>query len=317
MGRVLRLEWLAGLGIALALPALAFSAQATVGLSTQTTLSTATQEVASRTRVTLSVVVTGEDGQPATGAVVFKDGTQQIAGAALSTEGRATATLDLSAGTHNLSAVYQGNATHLTSASQVDPVAAATSTTPDFSVSVAPASLSLTAGQSGSLVVSVTPINAASLTAPMFVTLSCSALPDQSSCTFTPQTVEILPSATADVTSSVVVATEAASSAQSRVAGGADRVALAVLLPGSFALLGLAFGARRRRWLSRLALVALVGFVTMLGATACSPLYDYNNHGPTQNLPTPAGDYTVKISAQTSDGVTATTHSTTFALTVK
>ena len=101
------------------------------------------------------------------------------------------------------------------------------------------------------------------------------------------------------------------------VAGGNGKVALAVILPGSLALIGLAFGARRRRWLSRLSLVALVGLVTMLGATACNPLYGYKNHGPTQNLPTPAGNYTVKINAQTTNGVTATTHNTTFALTVK
>lgn len=317
IGRALRLELIAGLGIALALPTLAFSAQGKISLSTQTTLSSQISDVDAHTRATLSVSVAGEDGQPATGAVVIKDGTREIAGVTLDAQGHATATVELTAGAHNLTADYKGDATHLASAAVADPISAAASTTPDFTVSVAPASLSLTAGQSGSLIVSVTPVNASSLTAPMFVTLSCSAMPDQSSCTFTPQNVEILPSATADVTSSVVVATQAGSAAQAKLAGGTNKVALAILLPGSLALLGLAFGARRRRWLSRLALIALVGFVTMLGATACNPLYNYENHGPTQNLPTPSGTYTVKISAQTSNGVTATTHSTTFALTVK
>jgi hypothetical protein len=74
---------------------------------------------------------------------------------------------------------------------------------------------------------------------------------------------------------------------------------------------------RRRRFLSRLALVSLVALVSVLGTTACSPLYNYFNHGPTHNLPTPAGTYTVTITAQSSNGVTATTHSTTVALTVK
>ena len=41
----------------------------------------------------------------------------------------------------------------------------------------------------------------------MFVTLSCSGLPDQSTCTFTPQNIQILPNATKAVTSSLVIAT--------------------------------------------------------------------------------------------------------------
>ena len=94
-------------------------------------------------------------------------------------------------------------------------------------------------------------------------------------------------------------------------------MAWAVLLPGGLSLVGLAFAARRRRWLSRLSLMALVGFVSVLGATACSPRYNYFNHGPPYNLPTPAGTYTVTVAAQSSNGVSANTHTITFALTVK
>jgi hypothetical protein len=94
-------------------------------------------------------------------------------------------------------------------------------------------------------------------------------------------------------------------------------VAWAVLLPGAFSLAGLAFAARRRRWPSRLSLMALLGFVAVLGSTACAPRYNYFNHGPPYNLPTPAGTYTVTIAAQTSNGVTASTQTIPFALTVK
>lgn len=80
---------------------------------------------------------------------------------------------------------------------------------------------------------------------------------------------------------------------------------------------GLAFSARRKRWLNRLSLLALVGFVSLLGATACAPRYNYYNHGPPFNLPTPAGSYTLEITAQSSNGITATTHTIPFALTVK
>jgi hypothetical protein len=92
-------------------------------------------------------------------------------------------------------------------------------------------------------------------------------------------------------------------------------VAWAILLPGTLGLAGLAFSARRR-WLSRLALGALVALVAGLGSTACAPRYNYYNHGPDRNLPTPSGSYTLKITAQSSNGISASTQSIPFSLTV-
>ena len=94
-------------------------------------------------------------------------------------------------------------------------------------------------------------------------------------------------------------------------------IAWALLLPGALGLGGLAWGARGSAWLSRLALVALVGLVTMLGTTACNPRYYYYNHGPPDNLPTPSGTYTVTVTGQSSNGITAITQNTTFVLTVQ
>jgi hypothetical protein len=88
------------------------------------------------------------------------------------------------------------------------------------------------------------------------------------------------------------------------------------LLPGILGLGGLAWGARRRSWLSRLALLALIGLVTTLGTTACSPLYYYYNHGPDRTPATPSGTYNVIVTAQSSNGVSAITNSTTMVLTV-
>jgi Bacterial Ig-like domain (group 3) len=328
--RRLRLEIVAGLGIALALPAVALpatnstasgasAAQNPRALATQTTLRAEARDIAGRTHATLSVSVLGTDGLPATGAVVFRDHGKDIAGAMLDAKGTATATPTLPQGDHLLTAAYQGDSTHLTSVSQVAPISAVASGTPDFSVSVNPGSLSLTAGQSGSVVVSITPSDASALASPMFVELSCSGLPDQTACTFTPQTVQILPDATEAATADLVVATQAASTAQGalHMPSRGNPVDWAVLLPGVFGLGGIAFGARRRRWLSRLALMGLVGFIAVLGTTACSPLYYYYNHGPPTNLPTPAGTYTITIAAQSSNGITAITHPITMVLTVK
>jgi hypothetical protein len=318
MGRALRLELVAGLGLALALPALA--AASSRGVATETMLTAETQDLNGRTQATITVSVTGQDGLPAHGAVAIADHGTQLAGVALDAEGHATTVLSLPPGQHSFTASYIGDTTHFTSVSQVAPVRAATGSTPDFSIGVSPATLSLKQGQSGSLTASLTPVNASSLTAPMFVTLSCSGLPDQSSCSFSPESIEILPNATAPVTSSMVLAT-AASNATARITSPQNQtthpIAWAILLPGTLGLAGLAFGARRRRWLSRIFLMAGVGLIAVLGTAACNPLYYYKNHGPSPNLPTPAGTYTLLVTAQSSNGITATTHSTTIVLTVQ
>jgi hypothetical protein len=94
-------------------------------------------------------------------------------------------------------------------------------------------------------------------------------------------------------------------------------VAWAILLPGIFSFGGLAWASRRRRWLQRLALVALVGLVTLLGTTACNPRYYYEHHGPTPTPATPSGTFNVIITAQSSNGVTSISNTTTMVLTVQ
>jgi Bacterial Ig-like domain (group 3) len=318
LGRALRPELVvAGLGIALALPALALPAGQT-GAATETTLATQIRDLNGLTQATLSVEVTSHDGQPASGAVVIQDEGKPIAGVALNSEGRATSTVSLKPGDHRLTAVYAGDLSHQASVSQISAVPAAAGPTPDFAVTVAPGSLTLTQGQSGSVIASITPINASSLTAPMFVTLSCGGLPDQSTCTFTPQNIQVLPNAPAAIPSSLVVSTVSGSQTRVTPLGivPSHPIAWCILLPGTIGLAGLAFGARRRAWLSRLSLLGLIALVTILGTAGCSPLYNYRNHGPTPNLPTPAGSYTLNINAQSSNGITATTHTTTMVLTV-
>jgi len=302
---------------AIAVPALAAPA-AVKQQPTQTTLLVDTRDVNGRTEANISVAVIGEDGSGAPGSITIADDGKSLAGIVLNSQGQATSTITLPGGPHSLRAIYSGNSTHAASNSALSTLAATAGTTPDFSIAVAPGSISLKQGQSGSAVVTITPINAASLAAPMFVTISCAGLPDQSSCTFTPENIEIPMGASKGITSSMILATQGPSIAhgQSVTVRDAHPVAWAVLLPGTLTLGGLAFGLRRRRFLSRMLLMALLAFVGVLGSTACSPLYNYRNHGPTTNLPTPAGTYNVTISAQSSNGVSATTHTTTIAVTV-
>jgi hypothetical protein len=247
--RGLRLELVAGLSTALALsvaasglPALAFAEQAT---ATQTTLSVETHDQAGRTTASVSVAVAGDNGLPANGVIALLDHGRPLAGAALNEQGNAVFAIDLAAGDH--SSPQPTPATPPTAHRSPRPasVQAQATTTPDFEISVAPTTLTLTPGQSGTVVASVTPVNSSALTAPMFVTLSCSGLPDESSCVFTPENVEILPNATAPLTSNMLVITQLASSA-SLDRPRSNGLALAVLLPGALTLGGLAFSFRRR-----------------------------------------------------------------------
>jgi hypothetical protein len=322
IGRTLRLEWVAGLAIALAMPSPALIAEASQ--STQTALAVETHDQASGTRAVLDVTVTGEDGLPAPGAVSVEDNGQQSAGTVLNAKGHAELALDLAAGEHSLRAIYLGDAAHQRSVSEASAVHAQASSTPDFSISVAPPTLSLPLGESGSVTTYIRPENNSTLTAPMFVTLSCQGLPDESSCTFTPENIEILASScpnpsssSCPITSTMVVETQLGSgelfkSASRRTVSGVD---FAILLPGGLILLGL--GWRQRDWLGKLSLVILLGLVSMLGTTACNIRYNYFNHGPPHNPSTPAGTYKLTISAQSNNGITAVNHTTTMVLTVQ
>lgn len=311
---------------------------ATSGISTETSLSVTQSEQGGQTRAVAQVSVTGADGMPATGSIAILEGSKELAGVVLNATGQATSQLTLPGGVHNLRAVYSGDAAHGASASLLTTVQAGTSTTPTFSLSLAPVApsaipLVLTAGDAGTINVTIVPVNPTALSSPMFVTLSCSGLPNQASCTFSPSSIEILPTtptgcpsgspaSACPPLSSMVVQTQAAGAFGKLNPGalhtkGSEPIAWALLLPGALGLGGLAWGARRRAWLSRLSLLALVALITMLGTTACNPRYYYFNHGPPNNLPTPSGTYTVTVTGQSSNGITAITQNTTMVLTVQ
>jgi hypothetical protein len=320
--RGLRLELVAGLGLALAIPALAVAAENSQGMATQTTLATTTRALGGGSEATVSVAVLGADGLAATGAVTLEDRGKSLAGVVLDEHGQAQTTLSLPGGSHALTAVYAGDATHRSSLSRAASVQTQASATPDFAIAVSPATLTLTPGQAqnNAVTATITPINAASLTSPMFITLSCgTGLPDQSSCTPFPATVEIQSTSNGALSSTLTFVTQAAGSAARlhQPRANLHAIAFALILPGALGLAGIAWGARRRRWLSRFSMVAGAGLLLVLGTTGCNPRYNYLNHGPDVNPATPAGSYTVTIAAQSSNGVTATTHTTTIALTVQ
>jgi hypothetical protein len=334
--RGLRLEWVAALGIAMASPAL----MATPLVTTSTSIGVQTSQSSAQTNpsgavcslTTVAVTVDGGATAP-TGTVTIDDGVTSpvaIGSQTLSTTGTASFTFALASGSHTLTAVYSGDSTY----AQGSPSAAASPTissqcSASFAVTVSSLSPSntLTAGQTGTGTVTITPLPSfiESLgNAPAFITVSCSGLPQQSSCNFTPEDLEIVPGQDEGVTSALVLTTQAQGTARAvppaPLGRGSSHIAWAFLLPGMLGLGGLAWGAAcgggRRAWLRRLMLLALLGLITTLGTTACSPLYRYYNHGPPTNIPTPSGTYTVTVTGQSSNGVSAITNSTTISVTV-
>jgi hypothetical protein len=333
-----RLEWVAGLSLVLAMAALPAAAATVQNVATETTLNVSTSDRSGRTQATATISVTDESGLPAAGSVSIQDGTRVLAQAPLDASGQASATLNLLGGAHSLRAVYSGDATHMVSTSPLRDLQTESGSTPYYAVSLTPITPSsfpmvLKQGASGTAQVVITPENNSALTAPMFVTLSCSGLPNEASCTFTPETIEILPTTPTSCpagspasacppTSSMVVQTVSSnpvvqSSLGSTPGRRMNTVAWAFLLPGVLGLGGLAWGTRRRSWLSRLALVALLGVVSTIGLSGCSPLYRYYQHGPGSNPATPTGTYNVTITAQSSNGVGAVSNFTTMVLTVQ
>ncbi|MGD0830159.1 MAG: Ig-like domain-containing protein [Terracidiphilus sp.] len=337
--RASRLQLIAGLAVAVAMPALSGFAARAQGVSTTTTLSetsTTANEVnpaAACTLTTLAVSVAGNTGTPA-GSVVIDDAiagsTVQLGSAALNSAGQASFTFDLAEGTHSLSAVYAGNSTFDGSKSAAASVDITAQCASSFVVGISvPGSssaptMTLTPGDAGTATITIAPsqdfVSLLTANGPAFITISCSGLSDLATCAFTPENVEILPGQNGAVTSSMVIQSFAAST--TKLAPGSlprkhsGMIAWA-FLPGILGLGGLAWGARRKAWLKRVSLIALVSVVTALGATGCNPLYGYKNRGPLPNPPTPAGTYTVKVSAQYSNGVTAIIDYSDFTLVVK
>jgi hypothetical protein len=330
----------AAVGLTAVLVAASAMAQS-VGVATHTTMATDSQQLGGRQVATYVATVLGEDGKPAKGIVTLVENGKGLASAALDATGKAQILYDgFRPGNHSISVVYKGNDTYSTSRSEavlVRPVANTTAT-PDFSLSVAPAALpasgaTIVPGDSGAVVATVTSLN--DFTG--FVTLSCAgppvspgsstdtAMPVGVTCTFTPENLQITSavasSATPSLNSDFTVQTTAPAGANGKnlppgaMPGNnvASPLVLAVLFPS---VLGLGLLGRKRKIFSRLALVLLVGMISVMATTSCAARYRYLNHPPTANVGTPPGDYTLTIWAQTSDGVTATEHFTTMGLTV-
>ena len=238
--------------------------------------------------VTLTATVLSQATPVVNGNVTFYDGTASLGSSPLSATGVATlAATFTTLGVHNLTAVYSGNLDFVTSASAVF---AETIVPGDFSITATPGSANLYTGQATTVQVSMASLQG--FNQPL--ALSCSGLPANATCSFSP---DALPQGLG--TSRLVIQTSAPR--------------------GATAALGSVFGAivllllpiwRRRRGILAGSCAILLALLVAMGIGGC---------GSTGSISggTPPGTYQVAVTASTTGTGAPLAHSAIVAVTVK
>jgi uncharacterized repeat protein (TIGR03803 family) len=178
------------------------------------------------------------------------------------------------------------------------------SLSPDYQLSVSPSTLTIAAGQSGTAIFTVTPVNGFNSQ----VSFTCSGLPSEATCSYFPSSVT--PSGGTPVSSTLTISTTATSAAW-RGPNIAHYLTYALLLP----CFGMIFNfaacptqlLRGSRVLGMLALVVLAAGLTSCGSSS--------NGGNSGSSGTPAGTSTVTLTASTS-GTGAINHTATLKITI-
>ena len=284
-----------------------------VGLATTTTTLTysVSQLIAGGT-ITLTAQVAGTSaaGTSPTGTVSFYvsgifprllgSGTLSATGTGLSAT--SLFTTQIPSGSQTLYAVYLGDSTFQTSTSASVGIGLT-----DYSVSFTPATLSLTAGQTGSVGIVVTPSGAYTGVVAMNCVPPANA---QISCSISPQSLSNGGTAVLTINS---VASQSKTAASSRV-GPAGREALGgASLAAVLGLIELILPGRKRR---RLPAILLVMLAVSLGINlGCSQQnFSVEPHATTGS---PLGTAALTINTSGSNGVTAITHDYTYLVTIQ
>lgn len=292
--------------------------------ATQTALTVSTNNDGPRTKASLTAKVSAISGFSApTGVVTFLSGNTDLGSAVVDSEGKATVTTDnLTAGSHTIVAAYRGDTAHASSLSASSLVDSATSTVAGYTITAAPTSLNIAAGAFATTVVTITPVNGFNA----YVSLSCSELPINTTCSFAP--TNVLASCTATsagcvpANSTLQIQTLTSSGTRTPTSTSRNRTtgnhlqAYAFALPAIFGLAGLSgLGRGRCRNVLKVLLVVFL-FGGMLTLSACKEQYNYLNHGPTPNLGTPTGTYSITVNSVSVTGSLITTPPTSPQLTL-
>jgi hypothetical protein len=245
------------------------------GIASATALTVAPNPAGTGQTVTLTAAVTGAGVTP-TGTVTFYDGASVVGTGKLDATGHAAfSTVGLALGTHNLTAVYAGDATY---ASSTSAVVAEMVETPGFTIALANPSFTLKTHGTGSDTVTLASLGSFADT----LVLSCVSPPAYLTCSFSPNPVVL--SANGTATLSLSLNTNALVLAEER---GASGFSLALLL-WPVSLLSVLRG-RRRGWVRML--MAVMVIPVMLGLASCggNEIYPVASTAP--------GVYTISVTA--------------------
>lgn len=248
-------------------------------LATTTTLTSSNTTAGTGQSIVFTAKVTPSQGTVApTGQVTFFNGSTTLGIVALGANGGATfQTSFTSAGVDTITAMYGGSGTYAPSTSS--PLTE-TVVTPQVNATVSPTSLTIQSGNSGQLVITVTPVGGYTGT----ITFSCGALPPHVSCAFNPPSLTITANS-GPLTDTLTVSTgttQTASTFELRPGSGITPTSLfataTLWFPSSLALLmvllvscngRLAVLQRRNAWLvATLCIVCVVALASCGSATA-------------------------------------------------
>jgi hypothetical protein len=280
------------------------------GAATSTTLSVAPNPAVAGQSVTLTATVASTAAGTPTGTVSFLDGAVSVGSAPLTAQGSAAiSTTSLAAGTHSLTAQYSGDSAFAASSAAAVSLTV-TAAAADFTIAASPTAGSVAAGASADTTLTLTPSNGFTGT----VTLTCSGLPTGAACGFSPASVSLNGAAGASdltISTTMPVALMKVPRLQSPldplVSGG-------MMLAGMMAPITLGMrrrSARRspprqrppRQRLYRAGML-LIGAAMLHGC--------HGGGTPPPSGGTPAGTYTVTVTATSG----STTHAATYTLTV-
>jgi len=278
-------------------------------VSSTTTLASSATSVSSNQTFTLTATVTHTGSGSPSGTVTFSSGAI-ILGTATVTNGTATFSVsNLAVGTYGVVATYSGDADFLSSSSSS--LAIVSTLPPDFTLTGTPSQLAITLGQAGLETLTLTSVSSYSGQLQM----SCSPLPANVLCTFSPALL-MVNSSTQTVLSELVISTVGPSTGSVvPLPGGTHRGKSGILL--LFGLFSLGLFVRRGGVVRRSGAVTAVsrGIFTLLITSAMllgmAAMNGCGVGGPTAA----AGSFNVTVSA--TNTATNLSHSVNVAVTLQ
>jgi Glycoside hydrolase family 44/Bacterial Ig-like domain (group 3) len=264
----------------------------------------------------ISVAPQSGTGTP-TGTVAILDGQTQLAAPTLASGAASFSTSILAVGTHTITVNYSGDSNFSPATSAATTVTVQAAPAADFSLSMSASTLNVTAGTSGTITLTVSPLNGFK----QAVNFVCSGLPGGTSCTFNPPLVTPTSgpaNATMTIQTPAAAAAVVPSAKTNRISGmGANLYALpriAALYIFTFAIFGICAtlknAAEKHCILERPSFLRAFLASTLLAATLiASSCSSFNVQQPS---PT-AKSYTVTVTAS---GANSPTHSQSLTLTI-